>query len=295
LITKPLADKNRLKLGDTIHFNTCDKKTHYPFQIVGIFTTPAPVSDTVAQESEYTPYDHVFIPFTQSGYFDEDRYKPYTLDDVMTANFYLKDPGEVASFTNYAKKLLDDEYIEESNDDLYQTVVRPLAGVVSASDLLSIFTFAAGEIIFTLVIVFTLRGRRHEFGVLLAVGEKRARLLGQIFLETLLPVCVAACIGVAAGSGICGIIGNGMLSQKAVAVQEQQNEKWVMSKMEETFFEGLMGKSMAASPINKIDMSVSARELGQLAAACLALTAVSVSVPCIWVARCRPREILQQK
>ena len=294
LITKQLADKNRLKLGDTIHFNTCFKKTHYPFRIVGIFTTPAPKDDTIAQASENTPYNHVFVPFTQSGYFDEDQYKPYTLNDVMTANFYLKDPGKVASFTNYAKKLLGDEYIEESNDDLYQTVVRPLAGVVAASDLLSIFTFAAGGIIFTLVIVFTVRGRRHEFGVLLAVGEKRTRLLGQIFLETFLPVCVAACIGVAAGSGICGIIGNSMLSQKAAIVQEQQNEKAVMGMVGD-FLDGLMGKSTVASPISKIDMSVSARELGQLAAACLALTAVSVSVPCIWVARCRPREILQQK
>lgn len=296
LISKVLADTNKLKKGDTIQLSASFERTHLPFKIVGIFTTPQPANEIIGGASELTPYNAMFVPFTQLGLFDfGSQNELYTLDNtVETAIFYLDDQGNADSFVTYAKNLVGDNYKVEKNDNLYQAAIGPLAGVSSAIQLLTIFTFLAGGLIFALIIIFSLRGRNREFGVLLAIGEKRVRILLQIFIEVLLPVCVAFCIGIAVGITLSGTIGNSLLLQKASVAQEQQNQTYSnsFSGTHETVG-GLVGKAVSVSPISKLDISVTPFDCALLAAVCLLLVLISVIVPCLTVLRYQPHKILQ--
>lgn len=296
LMSKVVADKNHLRVGDTVHLDGSANPAHYPFTVVGIFTTPKPASKYVAQNSQRTPYNNIFIPYTQVGLLDNEsgNFQPFSLDNtIRTVNFYLDDPAKTDEFVAYSKKLVGTNYIAETNDDLYKAAVQPLSSVASAAQLLTAFTLIAGGLIFALIIVFSLRGRNHEFGVLLAIGEKKVRILLQMLLEVLFPVLIAFFIGAASGGMISGIIGNNMISQRAAAAQQQQNNLYI-SQHVATFF-GFVGKTKVVSPIKKIDMSVSPENYGLLAGACILITLVSVAVPCVSILRYKPKQILQQK
>ena len=94
------------------------------------------------------------------------------------------------------KKLIDtDTFSLQSNDALYQSMLEPLNNVASFSKNVVLLVAVAGVIILTLIIMITIRERRHELGVLLSLGETRTKIILQLFIEVAL--CMILALGVA--------------------------------------------------------------------------------------------------
>ena len=75
----------------------------------------------------------------------------------------------------------------------------------SVRNLLGIFltvVLVGSAVVLALVVVLSLRGRQQEFGILLAMGESKRKVTGQIFVEVFAPLLVAAVLGAILGTQV---------------------------------------------------------------------------------------------
>ena len=88
------------------------------------------------------------------------------------------------------------------NNEWYDMVAVP---VESVRNLLGIFlavVLIGSAVVLALVAVLSLRGRRREFGILLALGESKWKVIGQIFVEVFTPLLAAAILGAILGAQV---------------------------------------------------------------------------------------------
>ncbi|MBD5154436.1 MAG: ABC transporter permease [Oscillibacter sp.] len=104
-------------------------------------------------------------------------------DDTVVQERYDRFAGGDCFYTLY----LDNEW--------YDVVAVPMESV---RNLLGIFL----TVVLALVVVLSLRGRQQEFGILLAMGESKRKVIGQIFVEVFAPLLVAAVLGVILGTQV---------------------------------------------------------------------------------------------
>jgi putative ABC transport system permease protein len=296
MISKNVADKNNLKLGDKIKIKTIIKTAkQIEYTVVGTYTAP-PVDSTLARFYMSNPVNDVFIPYDQVGLFNRDYGKPFATDkDVMTAIYFLDDPANVTSFINQAKAIIPSDYKIESNDDLYKQTVAPLEKINNTTNLFALITVLAGCLIIGLVIAIFLKGRNFEYGVLLALGEKKVKIIGQTILEVLIPVCLAFCIALAVGNVAAKQIGGAMLKNEVQTEQQQKEDiesTGTGGKSEIILLEGLVGKSLNAVPIGDINIALTPSDCAKLALASLLIVLISILIPCGSILRFEPRRIL---
>ncbi len=75
----------------------------------------------------------------------------------------------------------------------------------SVRNLLGIFlavVLAGSAVVLALVALLSLRGRQREFGILLAIGEPKRKVIGQIFVEVFTPLLAAAVLGAILGTQV---------------------------------------------------------------------------------------------
>jgi putative ABC transport system permease protein len=299
MISKNVADKNNLRLRDKIKVKDCREISKgIEFTIIGTYTAPA-VNSTLAEYYQSNPVNDVFIPYDLVGLFDYSTWnvnKPYATDNnVLTAMYFLDDPANVSNFINQAKQIIPSDYKIESNDDLYKQTVAPLEKINNTTNLFALITVLAGCLIIGLIIAIFLKGRNFEYGVLLALGEKKVKIIGQTILEVLIPVCLAFCIALAVGNVAAKQIGGAMLKNEVQTEQQQKED------IENTgtngvhrivTVQGLVGKPLNAVPIEDINIALAPTDCAKLALASLLIVLISILIPCGSILRFKPRRIL---
>ncbi len=131
-------------------------------------------------------------------------------DTIDSATYTLSDPSEMTAFVEEAEGLIDTEtYSIQTNDQMYQSMLTPLNNVASFAKNIIVLVAAAGIIILTLIVMMSIRERRYEIGVLLSLGESRAKVILQFFTEIF--VCMVFALGIAAASG--NLVGNAVGEQ----------------------------------------------------------------------------------
>jgi putative ABC transport system permease protein len=144
-----------------------------------------------------------------------------------------------------------------------------------------------------LIILLSLRGRSHELGILLAVGEKRLKIIGQIFIETLIPVAVAFLIAVWLNGAVSQKIGQSLLTKE---VNASHSESATMARTMSAFSIGnVMITDPNANPEGKISVAVSPADLYLLALSGLVLLLISVAASSALILRFNPRTILVKR
>ncbi len=92
-----------------------------------------------------------------------------------------------------------DTFTLDANDAAYQKMVGPIEQVASFSKSVVYLVSIAGGLILALLILLSVRERRKEMGILMAMGEKRSKLMGQLLVETFAIAAVAFLITYATG------------------------------------------------------------------------------------------------
>ncbi len=128
-----------------------------------------------------------------------------TEDGTVSASsvvYSLKDPSEVEAFKQKAKSVSSvdwDTFTLDANDAAYQKMVGPIEQVASFSKSVVYLVSIAGGLILALLILLSVRERRKEMGILMAMGEKRSKLMSQLLVETFAIAAVAFLITYATG------------------------------------------------------------------------------------------------
>lgn len=82
----------------------------------------------------------------------------------------------------------------------YDAVAAPMESVRNLLGIFLAVVLAGSAVVLALVALLSLRGRRREFGILLAMGEPKRKVIGQIFVEVFAPLLAAAILGAILGT-----------------------------------------------------------------------------------------------
>lgn len=178
-------------------------------------------------------------------------------------------------------------------------MLEPLNNVASFSKNVVLLVAVAGIIILTLIIMITIRERRHELGVLLSLGESRSKIILQLFTEV--AICMILALGVASISGnvVANAVGQQLLDQQTeTTTQDQQapgggqmpgNEQGGQRGGQQ----GNTNNPFAVSDqVSELEINVKPTQLGLLAGVAFGISLLSVFLASIGILRLNPRKIL---
>lgn len=297
LVEATLAEANDWKVGDTFKIKSSDKKRTVKLKIVGIYTNKSSSSDSAANFSFLNPYNKIYTPYTVANTLKGSSYK----NKVDSAVYSMDDAKNISSFVSAAKKqkAVDyDVYQLDANDALYQQMVGPINNVASFAKIIVYVVSIAGALILALLIIMQVRARKYEMGVLLAIGEKRSKLIGQFFVELLIVALLAFAVSAAGSHYLAQAAGNKLLdnqnsSEKTTQPTNQQNGR------PGSGFGGFGGQptntNTKQTAITALNVHISLADLVKMGLIGIGITFFAVAVPAIFVVRLNPKEILTKQ
>ncbi|KAF6600923.1 MULTISPECIES: ABC transporter permease [unclassified Bacillus (in: firmicutes)] len=295
VINETLADQNKLKVGGSITVSSAaDDSVKTKLKIVGIYKTTSSGDDQAEHFSFLNPDNKIYTPYTAAAALKGSDNQ----NKISSAVYYMDDAKYIDSFVAAAKKTsIDDKtYTLTTNDQVYQQMVGPIENVASFSKNVVYLVSIAGAVILGLIVMMSIRERKYEMGVLMAIGEKRWKLIGQFLTEILIVAVIAIGIASVTGSLVANQLGNQLLSQQVSSADDsqQQTSGWGGGEMPRGG--GLFGQhSSGADVISTMQVNVSLNDLLTLGGIGVAIAVIATLLPSVSVMRLHPKTILTKQ
>ena len=189
LISTAIAEKNALKLGDSITVQCCYDSGIYPdvtLTIIGIYAYEA---DNEFNTTSTDKRNRLII--------DHKAMQEIMQRDVIQydngVDFYVDDPGEMERIASQIKALdLDwDSFTLKMDNSAYEAVASPLTAMQNLIVWLIVGCVAVSVSILILILSMWIKQRRHETGILLSVGISKSRIILQYTVEVLMIAIIA--------------------------------------------------------------------------------------------------------
>lgn len=189
LISTAIAEKNALKLGDTITVQCCYDSGNYPdvsLTIIGIYAYEA---DNEFNTTSTDKRNRLII--------DHKAMQEIMQRDVIQydngVDFYVDDPREMERIASQIKTLdLDwDSFTLTMDNSAYEAVASPLTAMQNLIVWLIVGSVAVSVGILILILSMWIKQRRHETGILLSVGISKSGIILQYTIEVLMIAVVA--------------------------------------------------------------------------------------------------------
>jgi len=210
----------------------------------------------------------------------------------VTAAYYLKKPSYLDDFEKELRaKGLDDMFDVNVDTETYNAVVGPVEGMRSASAAFMTVTLSLGAVIIIVLSSIAVRERKYEIGVLRAMGMKKSKVALGLWSEMIFIAVFCLIIGVGAGAAAAQPISDNLLSKQILNAQK-------MKDLGGGFFSKEIGgasKTVDDNPIEKIDVSLGAGVVLEIAAISLLLASAAGFVSIIRITRYEPLKILMER
>lgn len=242
LISKTLADKNQLKVGDSISVAvsqiyelTSGKTDHLTLTIAGLFSYPQDSSLNKKGSLSYFPSEqpanYVFIPTdVLTSYYS--WYAPVQL------YVNLQNSEHIESYIDGIKKEMGDSTVDSIDgtllydytwdEDWASTVSKPAEEISDMSTAVAVGLGIGVFVIILLIFAMLLSGKKYEMGIYLSLGESKAKLVLQTALEELVLVLtalvLAVVLGVIAAPSISSLVMDKPASETNAAIEQQRDE-----------------------------------------------------------------------
>ncbi len=182
LISKELADYNKLSVGDKIKMYSLDSDSISEFEIAGIFDGTEGTAGNALTVDE--------IP-ANCGYIDcASLFELFgnELNGYQQLTIYVEDPVGVQNVYDRISALpeLRGKTLKLSIDtDEYDVVSAPLESMQKLVNTAIVIISAVSAVILTLLLTIRIRGRKREIGILLSIGKSKANVILQFFTEVI--------------------------------------------------------------------------------------------------------------
>ncbi|MCG0289028.1 ABC transporter permease [Streptomyces sp. PSAA01] len=251
-IEQRLAEKNGLKVGGTIGVRSADGRRTVQVKIIGIYEDAMPDPLQWQRPSEL-PGNTVYVPVSVAR-----ELSPGT-KQLSEAVFKIGSPELAQQLHAAAKKLFGAESFDFLvNDKAYKDQVRPIQQVGGFAGLIVWLIALAGALILALIVTLQIRERRDELGMLLAMGEKKWKLITQHTVE----------VAAVAGPAVLLAAVAGQLAAPHVA------------------------DALPGGQVGTLQMTVGLADLGKVTAIALGISVVATALPGIGILRLHPRSLL---
>lgn len=248
LVHATLAEHNGLDIGDSITIRSRFVEDVVEVKIVGIFTTEDAADPSMAAIQQ--PENKIYITAA-------DAFALLGGEMVYQGVLKLEDPTKADEYVERIKgffKPIESEAVCFIRDTEYRSLAGPLSSVQGAAAVMVAAVLVMGAVILVLVTLLSMHVREHEMGVLVAMGERKWKIILQLFLELLVPILLAVTLSILPVQALLPSLGSAVGLREAVFMQADQ-------------VTSLYGVSIL-------------------------LAAVSTVVSAVKVLRCRPRKIL---
>ena len=213
IISKELADRNHLKVGDTV------TGIYYPenntpavdMEIVGLFDIVADKDDAVNMYDDSSYYDYSNYVFCSmeaakgliKGWGEDG-------DGISEAYYYVSDAAQLDSVIKEVQGISSvnwNNYKITSNDEVYQNISSSLSDTGTLITTLIIVITVVSMVLIILILSMSVRSRKREMGILLAVGIAKPSVILQYVLETALIAVVAFPLAYLSSRQVAGTLG----------------------------------------------------------------------------------------
>ncbi len=190
LIHKTLAEKNGIKPGDKLDITKDGRRV--TVTVVGIFSgkgeKPAVLQSDMAE-------NHLITNLASAQQLTGSQ-------QLTRATYFAENPHQLKSLTDRTKSLPNVDWQKFSltdNGAAFAGVLQNIAGVQNILTIATIGAAAAGLAVLSLVLVFWVRGRLHEIGILLSIGTSKRQIIGQFLAELAIIVAVSSVFALGVG------------------------------------------------------------------------------------------------
>ncbi|MEU9379651.1 ABC transporter permease [Streptomyces sp. NPDC048279] len=295
LIEERLARKNGLKVGDRITLTGNDEKTTADFTVAGIYRDPRPSTEP-EPENFLSPANLLYgtvggISALESGG------KKGTLQ-VGKATFLLQDADEQSAFEDRAKQVAGsalDGFELDANDKAVQQMTGPLKSIRSTATVAMWLMGVAGAAVLALLVNLAVKQRRKEYGVLLAMGEKKSKLITQQALEIVVVAAIAIGVSSLFAPDLTQSAGQSLLGREASAAEKKLNSWQPPAPGSTGLDQGIDPNDKPvenADPIDRITVTLDPADLATVGGVGLGIGLLATAVPAGAVLRLSPRTIL---
>ena len=203
LIHEAFARQNKLRLGDRMVITKGERRA--TVTIVGIF-------DGRNEKPTIMPADMAENRLITNL---ETAQQLNGSSALTRATYLVKRPDQLKEVTDRTRKLSGVDWGRYNLTDNATSFAGVLENIMRVQRILTIATIAvavAGLVVMSLVLVFWVRGRLHEIGILLAIGTPRCRIVGQFIIELVVVAAVSSVCAALAGSAISAQLSTSLTS-----------------------------------------------------------------------------------
>jgi len=204
LIHKTFAEKNNITPGDKLDITKDGRRV--TVTVAGIFSgkgeKPAVLQSDMAENH--------FITNLAAA-------RQLTGSQQLTrATYFAEHPHQLKSLTDRTKSLPHVDWQKLSltdNGAVFAGVLQNIAGMQNMVTIATIGVAAAGLAVLSLVLVFWVRGRLHEIGILLSIGTSKRQIIGQFLAELAIIAAVSSVFALGVGSVASSQISTALTAQ----------------------------------------------------------------------------------
>ena len=210
LIHKTFAEKNGIKPGDKLDITKDGRRV--TVTVMGIFSgkgeKPAVLQSDMAE-------NHLITNLAAAQQLTGSQ-------QLTRATYFAENPHQLKSLTDHVKSLPNVDWQKFSltdNGAAFAGVLQNIAGIQNILTIATIGAAGAGLAVLSLVLVFWVRGRLHEIGILLSIGTSKRQIIGQFLAELAIIALVSSVFALAIGSVTSSQIST------ALTAQTDQNQR----------------------------------------------------------------------
>ena len=287
IISYELAEANNLSVSDNITLTDSDGEEH-TLKIIGIYQ--------YKENKGFTNYNKIYIDINSAeSFLSSEKYNngDYT---ITSAVFYLNNPDKVDEFKTEANKLetdLSDRNLTLDIDtNSYDRMVSSIKGVQSFSNIVLVVVTVSAIVIISLIIINSLKERNYEIGVLLSLGEKKIKIIGQFILELLMITFISFILAIGTSKFVSQKFANVILDNQASQTEDfNQNKRGNGFRGDSKFIES----NSNVSVIDKLNVDVSSKDIIILVLVESLIIVISMVIPSIKILNSDPKDILSRK
>jgi len=264
--------------------------------VIGIFEVLRFMdSDNLWQNIQFTQnaLNRIYVPLR----FVEDS-RNFLLEQGSTlyrgvgATFFVNDPRDLSDFLNVANtEILSDVgwTLVDLSENL-EAVLPVLEMMEWLASTVLYGVFIAAAIILALLISLSVRDRRSEIGLYLALGERKINIAKQLFSEVLVTTILAMSLGLFTGNLLSGTLADTMLQSELLAHETEEPFLRFFPPMELMWFD--TGEVALEEVAETFDFSLSPQEITIFYSIGIVSVLLGATLPITTIIRLNPKEII---
>ena len=312
VISRDLAEKNNLKLGDTISLRTEAAETDVNIKVIGIYEILKPDSPFKNIVTYDKIENQIFIDFNTFQRLMNDMPVGF-----MTAAFTVDDPARLDDIISDVKSISSIDwraYAVTADNSAYLEAAAPLEKLQTLVSSMILVIALVSAVILALILTMWGRTRIHETGVFLSLGIRKTKIIGQYLLEVLMIAVTAFGLSYFTSNAVASQLANRLLQQN-VSADEVHPDQDIQAEIKDGYGDDIVitvkddntspaGQETSqgiessdiesSSDIKEIRVTVSLFNMLQLYLIGFAIITISAGASSGTVMHLKPREILSK-